>query len=71
MRMVSAIVISTLVLLSSCGIESASTVATVGKLKADEAKQGKEQMETFKANLNAATKASEESVKRSEEAYKN
>ena len=64
-------VVSTLVLLSRCGIERASTVATVGKLKADEAKQGKEQMETFKANLNAATKASEESVKRSEEAYKN
>jgi hypothetical protein len=71
MRTISAIVISTLVLLSGCGIESASTVTTVGKLKADEAKQGKEQMETFKANLNAATKASEESVKRSEEAYKN
>lgn len=71
MRTVVVVVVSSLIWLSGCGVESASTVATVGKLKADEAKQGKEQMEAFKANLNAATKASEESVKKSEEAYKN
>lgn len=71
MRTVVVVVVSSLIWLSGCGVESASTVATVGKLKADEAKQGKEQMEAFKANLNAATKASEESVRKSEEAYKN
>lgn len=58
--------------LAGCGVESAGTAATVGKLQADQAKQGKAQMETFKANLNAATVATEESAKRAaEEANRN
>lgn len=66
------IVGSTMVLtLYGCGVESAGTAATVGKLQAEQARQGKEQMEAFKANLDAANKATEESAKRAEEAGKN
>lgn len=59
-----------LIALSGCGVESASSLAAVGKLKADEAKQGKENMDAFKASLNAATKASEERAEKTEEAGK-
>lgn len=63
--------ITTLVLLSACGVESAGTAATVGKLQAEQAKQGKEQMEKFKTDLDAANKASAESLKKAEEANRN
>ncbi|MBK7356256.1 hypothetical protein [Propionivibrio sp.] len=67
-----AALISIVLALAGCGVESAGTAATVGKLQAEQAKQGKQQMETFKANLDAATKATEESAKRAaEEANKN
>ena len=63
-----ALVLVSLAWLSGCGLESAGTAATVGKLQADQAKQAKEQMDALKANLDAATKASEEKVRKAEEA---
>ena len=67
-----AALISIVLALAGCGVESAGTAATVGKLQAEQAKQGKQQMEPFKANLDAATKATEESAKRAaEETNKN
>ena len=57
--------------LFGCGAESVGAAATVAKLQAEQAKQGKADMEKFKASLDAATKASEENLKRAEEAGKN
>ena len=66
-------VISFLLLLSlfGCGAETVGAAATVAKLQAEQAKQGKADMDKFKANLDAATKASEERIKQTEEAGQN
>ncbi|MFZ4537474.1 hypothetical protein [Propionivibrio sp.] len=65
------ILFSTLLFFSGCGVESVGTAATVAKLQADQAKQGKENMDLFKAKLDEANKASAENVKRTEEASNN
>ena len=57
-----------LMFFSGCGLESAGTAATVGKLQADQAKQAKDQADALKANLDAAAKASEEQARKAEEA---
>ncbi len=70
MRIVTALWL--LLVLSACGVESVGTAATVGKLQAEQAKQGKENLDAFKTKLEAATKATEESAKKAaEEADKN
>lgn len=57
-------------LLSGCGLETAGTAATVGKLQAEQAKQAKEQADAMKASLEASTKDAEARNKALEEAGK-
>jgi len=59
---------STLILLSACGVDTLGAAATTAKLQADQAKQAKQNMDTFKAKLDEANKATEESSKRADEA---
>lgn len=56
--------------LSGCGLETAGTAVTVGKLQADQAKHAKEQAEAMKASLEASTKDAESRNKALEEAGK-
>ncbi|MBT9522143.1 MAG: hypothetical protein IV101_14800 [Dechloromonas sp.] len=58
-------------LLSGCGLETAGSAATVGKLQADQAKQAKENMDAMKASLEAVNKEAEARNKVLEEAGKN
>ena len=55
-------------LIAGCGVETATTAATVAKLQAEQAKQGKANLEKFNAGLDAATKQQEENFKKTEEA---
>lgn len=57
--------------LSGCGLETAGSAATAGKLQADQAKQAKENMDTMKASLDTANKETEARNKALEEAGKN
>ena len=66
-----AMIVSVLLLLSGCGLDSLGAAATTAKLQADQAKQAKENMDTFKAKLDEANKATEESARRAEEADQN
>ncbi|MFH1659248.1 MAG: hypothetical protein ABIG35_08025 [Pseudomonadota bacterium] len=58
-------------LLSGCGLETAGSAATAGKLQADQAKQAKENMDAMKASLDTANKETEARNKALEEAGKN
>ena len=66
-----AMILSVLLLFSGCGLDSLGAAATTAKLQADQAKQAKENMDTFKAKLDEANKATEESARRAEEADQN
>lgn len=57
-----------LVSLVGCGAETVGVAATTAKLQADQAKQGKEDMDKLKANLDAANQAAQENLKQAEEA---
>ena len=60
-----------LVSLVGCGAETVGVAATTAKLQADQAKQGKEDMDKLKANLDAANQAAQENLKQAEEAAQN
>ena len=66
-------IVPLLLLLSlvGCGAETVGVAATTAKLQADQAKQGKEDMDKLKASLDAANKASQENLKQAEEAVQN
>ena len=66
-----AMILSVLLLFSGCGLDSLGAAATTAKLQADQAKQAKENMDTFKSKLDEANKATEESARRAEEADQN
>ena len=66
-----AMILSVLLLFSGCGLDSLGAAATTAKLQADQAKQAKENMDTFKAKLDEANKATEESARRADEADQN
>ncbi len=57
--------------LAGCGVESAGTAAGVAKLQADQARQGKETMESVKSSLDAAAQASQDNLRRAEESNAN
>ena len=57
--------------LFGCGVETVGVAATTAKLQADQAKQGKEDIDKVKASLDAANKASQENIKPAEEASQN
>ena len=54
-----------------CGVETVGVAATTAKLQAEQAKQGKEDIDKVKASLDAANKASQENIKQAEEASQN
>ncbi len=56
--------------LTGCGLETAGTTATVGKLQAEQAKQAKGQADAMKASLEASTKEADARHKALEEAGK-
>lgn len=58
-------------LLFGCGLESAGTAATVGKLEANQAKQAKESMDRLKASLDASIKEAETNAKKAEDPENN
>ncbi len=60
-----------LLLISGCGVETLGAAATTARLQADQAKQAKENMDVFKAKLDEANKATEDNLKRAEEAGNN
>ena len=60
-------VLSVLLVLSGCGVETLGAAATTAKLQAEQAKQAKEDMAAFKAKLDEANKASEESARKAAE----
>lgn len=60
-----------LLTLFGCGVETVGVAATTAKLQADQAKQGKEDIDKVKASLDAANKASQENLKQAEEASQN
>lgn len=53
-------------LLSACGVESVGTAASVAKLQADQARQGKQTLDSVNASLEAASKTAEDKLKRAE-----
>jgi len=60
-------VAATAFLLASCGAESVGAAAGVAKLQAEQARQGKESLDSIKAGVDAATQASQDKLKRAEE----
>lgn len=60
--------LATTLLLSACGLEGATTAATVGKLQADQAKQAQQTLDNSKAEIDAALKQSEDRLKRADSA---
>ena len=54
------------VLLCGCGVEVAGTAAGVAKLQAEQARQGKDALESVKAGLDAAAQGSRDNLKRAE-----
>lgn len=65
MKIVASMVL--VLLIAGCGVESVGTAASVAKLQAEQAKQGKEKMEALKANLDTAMKEAEQNRKKAEE----
>lgn len=57
--------------LAGCGLETAGSAATVGKLQAENAKQAKDNMDAMKASIEASTKEMEARNKALDEAGKN
>ncbi|NTV71266.1 MAG: hypothetical protein HGA71_14115 [Azonexaceae bacterium] len=55
-------------LLFGCGLETAGSAATTGKLQADEAKQAKESLDAMKTSLDAASKEADAKNRALEEA---
>jgi hypothetical protein len=57
-------------MLSACGAETAATAVTVGKLKAEDAKRGQQQMEQVKQQIDQNLQQAEEQKKAIDEATK-
>jgi len=64
-------VLTSLLLLSACGVADVASTSAVGaKLQAEQAKQGKQSMDKMRADLDAAAKARQERNAAAEEASK-
>ena len=64
------VVAAAMFLLAGCGAESAGTAAGVASLQAAQAAKAKETLDSVKAGLDAAAKASQDRLERSEEGEK-
>jgi len=56
--------------LAGCGVETASTAATVAAAKKQEIEQGKKTMEQMQQNIGKAMEQTQQSAERAEEAAK-
>ena len=66
--MKSILTITAILLISACGVETATTAATTAKLQADQTKQAQQQMEKAKADIDAAMKQSSDRLNPAEKA---
>lgn len=64
------IVVAVLAFLSGCGVETATTAATVAAAKKQEIEQGKKTMEQMKQDIGKAMEQSQQSTQRADEAAK-
>ncbi len=60
MRM--ALTIVSVLAISGCGAEVASSAATVGKMQADQAKQGQQMIEQTKINVESSMQAAQQKM---------
>lgn len=58
-----AVCIATALLLAACGVETASTAATVAALKKQEIEQGQKTMQQFQKNLDQLNQQAADSVR--------
>lgn len=58
-----AVCIATALLLAACGVETASTAATVAALKKQEIEQGQKTMQQFQKNLDQLNQQATDSVR--------
>ena len=64
------IVVTALALLAGCGVETATTAATVAAAKKQEIEQGKKTMEQMQQNIGQAMEQAQQSAARAEDAAK-
>ena len=64
------IVVTALALLAGCGVETATTAATVAAAKKQEIEQGKKTMGEMQQNIGKAMEQAQQSTQRADEAAK-
>jgi methyl-accepting chemotaxis protein len=64
------IVVVTIAALAGCGVETATTAATVAAAKKKEIEQGKKTMEQMQQNIGKAMEQTQQSAERAEDAAK-
>jgi hypothetical protein len=64
------IVVVTIAALAGCGVETATTAATVAAAKQKEIEQGKKTMEQMQQNIGKAMDQTQQSAERAEDAAK-
>ena len=64
------IVVITIAALAGCGVETATTAATVAAAKKKEIEQGKKTMEQMQQNIGKAMDQTQQSAERAEDAAK-
>ncbi|MGP1676844.1 MAG: hypothetical protein ACTS6J_06755 [Burkholderiales bacterium] len=62
--------VALIVLLTGCGVETATTAATVAAAKKQEIEQGKKTMEQVRQNIGKAMEQTQQSAERADEAAK-
>lgn len=68
MRQIIAVI--TVAVLAGCGVETATTAATVAAAKKQEVEQGKKTMEQMQQNVGKAMEQTQQSAERAEDAAK-
>ena len=64
------IVVAVVIALAGCGVETATTAATVAAAKKQELEQGKKTMEQMQQNIGKSMEQTQQSTERAEEAAK-
>lgn len=71
MKTVIAIIAIAIAALAGCGVETATTAATVAAAKKQEIEQGKKTMDKMQKDIGKAMEQSQQSTQRADEAMKN
>ena len=64
------IVVAAVIALAGCGVETATTAATVAAAKKQEIEQGKKTMEQMQQNIGKAMEQTQQSAERADDAAK-